>query len=191
VKHGAIADASYLDWMVAQQEAIVSRDPAVVMELVRRSIEIKAGLVGEDTVEAGPRALLNFGHTIAHAIERLSGYAIAHGQAVAIGMVVEARIGEGIGVTKRGTADRLSAALQAFGLPTGLPAQPGPGQSLLEATRSDKKVRAASVRYALIEEPGRPARSADGDWTIPVPDADVLRATEVGAATISLDETDI
>ena len=191
VKHGAIADASYLDWMVEQRQAILARDADAVAGLIRRSIEIKAGMVAADAAEAGPRALLNFGHTIAHAIERVSGFVVPHGQAVAMGMVVEARIGEMIGVTRGGTADRLCAALEAFGLPTTLPGRYGETGDLLEATRSDKKVRASRVRYALIAESGRPARSADGDWTIAVADADVLRAAKLGSTTISRDETDI
>lgn len=170
VKHGAIADAAYLDRIVRDAGAILRRDAAALGALVARSVEIKAEVVAADPREAGRRATLNFGHTIGHALEALSGYALPHGFAVATGMVAEAAIGEAAGVTAAGTAARLREALDALGLPTAWPPGADP-EAVLAQCRRDKKVRAGRVRYALVARPGEPARTAGGDWTCEVPDA--------------------
>ncbi|HSH44528.1 MAG TPA: 3-dehydroquinate synthase, partial [Longimicrobiales bacterium] len=92
VKHGAIADGEYLEWMATGAPAILSREAQSLRHLIEVSVRIKAGFVAEDARESGARAALNFGHTVAHGIEAVSGYAVPHGQAVAMGMVVEARL---------------------------------------------------------------------------------------------------
>lgn len=167
VKHGAIADAGYLDAIEESAAAILRRDPEGVDPLVRGSIRVKLGVVARDAREAGERATLNFGHTIAHAIERVTDYQVSHGLAVAVGMVVEARIGERLGVTEEGTAERLERVLGALGLPATLPPTVDPA-ILLEATSTDKKTREGTVRYALITRIGTPARTPEGRWTHPV-----------------------
>ena len=93
IKHGVIADAEYFELLEREQPAIAVKDLAVLERVVSRSVEIKAGVVSADEREAGRRAVLNFGHTIGHAIEATSGYAVLHGEAVAIGMALEARLG--------------------------------------------------------------------------------------------------
>jgi 3-dehydroquinate synthase len=163
VKHGAIADASYMNWLVANAVAVLRRDVGFVDTLILRSIEIKAALVSRDEREAGIRAALNFGHTIGHAIERLSNFTVPHGHAVAIGMVVEARLGEAEGVTLPGTASTLQRALEALGLPVALPPGLDPLR-LAQATGSDKKVRSNLVRYALVARLGEIA-GTEGAWT--------------------------
>jgi 3-dehydroquinate synthase len=175
VKHAAVADEDYLAWIEREVDVILRRDPRALQALIRRSVEIKASLVAEDTLETGPRASLNFGHTIAHALEHVSGFAIAHGYAVAIGMVAEARLGEALGIAMAGTAARIERLLTRLGLPVHIP----PATALAEviaATRADKKSRAAHVRYALLERPGRAARSPDGQWTFAVSPAEALAA---------------
>lgn len=164
VKHGAIADADYLDWLQRQHDRILRRNSEILVELVRRSVAIKAGVVAEDERERGPRAILNFGHTVGHALERVTSFELTHGEAVAIGMVVEAALGSYLGITERGTADRLRAAIQTLELPT----QPPPGidpASVVEATVLDKKGRAGAVRLALLESIGKIARDREGAWT--------------------------
>ena len=170
VKHGAIAAPDYLTAMREDAGAILDRDARAVDRLVHGSIRIKAGVVARDALESGERAILNFGHTIAHGIEQASGYAIAHGRAVAVGMVAEAVIGERLGVTAAGTADRLREVLEVLGLPVRLP-DAAPADRVLRAAASDKKNRGGSTRYALIQEIGRPARGQGGGWTMPVEDA--------------------
>ena len=129
-----------------------------------RSVEIKASFVERDPLEAGARAALNFGHTIGHALELLTNYALPHGHAVAIGMVVEARAGETAGVTEPGTADTLRHVLTTLGLPVTVPEGIDLAQ-VLDATRLDKKARRARARYALVERIGKVARGESGEWT--------------------------
>lgn len=122
VKHGAIADSGYLAWIAESAPQLYGRDPESLARLVQRSVEIKASFAEADPLETGARKALNFGHTIGHAVEALSGYGIAHGYAVAIGMVAEARVGEALGITEPGTAAALVRCLEDVGLPTTLAA---------------------------------------------------------------------
>jgi 3-dehydroquinate synthase len=128
---------------------------------VLRSVEIKADIVGQDEREGGIRQILNFGHTLGHALELVSEYALPHGSAVARGMVLEARLGESLGITAPGTGDRLALVLAALGHEAGRPTQverAHPPEAFVEATRLDKKARQGAVRYVLVAEPGRVAR---------------------------------
>lgn len=175
VKHGAIADLAYLDALEADAVSILELDPEAVDAVVAGSVRIKTDVVARDALEAGERAVLNFGHTIAHGVERTTAYAVPHGQAVAIGMVAEARIGEGAGITTAGTTDRLRAALSGFGLPTAVPDHLDAG-ALIAAAGSDKKAREGRVRYALLRAPGEAARRSDGEWTHVVDEAIVIDA---------------
>ncbi|MGH7482771.1 MAG: 3-dehydroquinate synthase [Longimicrobiales bacterium] len=174
-KHGAIASAEYLDWMHEHAATLLGGDVARLAELVRRSVEVKAAFVARDPLETGPRKALNFGHTVGHALETLSGYRLLHGLAVAIGMSAEARLGEALGVTAAGTAARLGAALDALGLPRSLPGDVAP-EALTRQARVDKKARAGRTRYTLLRRIGEVARGPDGDWSIPIDDVDVERA---------------
>lgn len=175
VKHGAIVDVSYIDWIVANARALSSLDSDILTRLVERSVEIKSAIVGRDPLEQGERAVLNFGHTIAHALERATHYAMSHGHAVGRGMVVEARIGEILGVTESGTSVRIADALQSLGLPIDIPTDLDHTE-ILEHTRSDKKARAGKTRYVLLERVGAVARVEGGAWTWEVEDAVVREA---------------
>ena len=179
VKHGAIADPEYLGAIRDGAGRLLRADPAALAAVVQRSVEIKAGFVAADPYEQGARKALNFGHTIGHAIEALTGYAVPHGYAVAIGMVAEAEIGEAIGLTAAGTAGELRAALASLGLPTDLPPEVDPAAAVEWATR-DKKVRRGRTRYTLLARIGEVARAPEGDWSIPVDD-DIVVATLSGA----------
>lgn len=177
VKHGVIADADYFALLDRESAAAAARDGAVLQEVVRRSVEIKAQVVAQDERESGVRAVLNFGHTVGHAIEARAGFTASHGEAVAVGMVVEARLGETLGVTEPGTADRIAVALARYHLPLGLPRAVGP-MELLDAMRHDKKARAAEIRFALPARIGAMHRGAHGAHTIAVPDKSILEALE-------------
>jgi 3-dehydroquinate synthase len=172
VKHGAIADAEYLAWIEQDAERILAGDPQALARLIVRSVEIKAEIVARDEKESGPRKLLNFGHTIAHAVEASSGYSLLHGEAVAMGMVEEARIGERSGVTAQGTSARLRRILTRLGLPTSLPIGLAANE-VIEWTRTDKKARNGRVEYALIQEIGVPVAAKEGRWGHAVPDETV------------------
>ncbi|HEY3279641.1 MAG TPA: 3-dehydroquinate synthase [Gemmatimonadales bacterium] len=172
VKHGVIADAEYFAFLEQEHAAILAKDPAALGRVVGRSIEIKAAVVMEDEREAGRRAILNFGHTVGHAIEATSKFEQLHGEAVAIGMAYEARLGEALGVTAKGTADRIVRLLDRFRLPVERP-DGASVDDLLEVMRGDKKVREGKMRFALPKKIG--AMQGDGAHgaTVPVEDVDV------------------
>jgi 3-dehydroquinate synthase len=174
VKHGAILDEGYLDWITTDAGAILAQDPQALEELVAQSVRLKAAVVREDPFEAGRRAVLNFGHTLGHALETCSGYTVSHGQAVAMGMVLEASAGEALGVTEPGTAERLRAAVRACGLPVAAPAVDA--DALLAALRVDKKALEGRVRCVLLSRLGACAQDEAGRWTFDVPEAVLLDA---------------
>jgi 3-dehydroquinate synthase len=164
VKHGAIADADYLEWIVGNAAALGESDTDVLTALITRSVEIKAGVVNRDPLEQGERAILNFGHTIGHALEVATHYRMSHGHAVARGMIAEAALGESFGVTAAGTALRLTDALTALGLPCDMPADLDAEQVML-LTAADKKARKGRPHYVLLQRIGHVARPPDGSWT--------------------------
>ena len=171
VKHGAIADAAHFDWIAEQADTLLALDGDTLTALVARSVEIKAQVVSRDERESGPRKALNFGHTLGHAVEAASGFRLLHGEAVAIGMVAEARLGERIGVTAPGTSERLREVLARLELPADLP--PGiAANALLAWTTTDKKARQGRAEYSLISRIGE-AADAGGRWSVPVPDSTV------------------
>ena len=181
VKHGAIADAEYLDWIEENAESLLGGDPSLLARLIVRSVEVKAEIVARDETEQGERKALNFGHTIAHALEALSGYAMLHGEAVAVGMVEEARIGERAGVTAAGTSTRLRAVLTRLGLPTSMPIGYS-ADEVVDRTRTDKKARNGRVEYALIRDIGTPCVGEAGRWGHPVAD-ETVAAVLAGAGS--------
>ncbi len=168
VKHAAIMDSEHWSWLEAHAPAICDRDLEIVQELLMRSSALKAAVVSGDEREDGRRAILNAGHTIAHAIEHVSRYAIAHGDAVSIGLVAETRIGESLGVTRAGTADELARLLNAFSLPILMPDEMD-RSAVVAAMAHDKKREDGQVRMALLAEIGRVSGSEDTGWTTQVP----------------------
>lgn len=174
IKHGVIADASYLSDVERLATTLSRVDSAggAFLEVVARSIEIKADVVRRDEREGGVRKILNFGHTIGHAVELCSRYTMLHGNAVAIGMVYESEIAERIDVAERGTSERIRDAVRAAGLPGTRPSSIGV-EDTIAATRGDKKARAGHAEYALPVRIGE--MSAARGWSMPVDD-DVVRA---------------
>lgn len=178
VKHGAIRDAGLLDWTDRELEGLLRRRADRLVELVARNVAVKAEVVACDEREStGAREVLNFGHTVAHALEAATGYrAYLHGEAVAVGMVAEARIGVRVGLTDASVPEAVEAVLRRAGLPTRLP-EVSAGV-LVEFMRLDKKARAGKLRFSLVERLGR-ARTG-----VEVPEevvTSVLR--EMGAGT--------
>jgi len=148
VKYGAIGDATLFAWLEANADALVAREPAVVAEAIAASCRHKAGVVARDEHEHGERALLNFGHTFGHALETATGYGtLLHGEAVAIGMVLAARLSSSLRRAPTEDAQRLANLLAAFGLPT--MRQPSDPQRLVELMRLDKKNLAGTLRLIL------------------------------------------
>ena len=144
IKYGCIADAALFDRL----EALGSREALapVLSEVIARCCEIKARYVLEDPFDRGVRMQLNFGHTLAHALENAMGYGtLLHGEAVCIGMVAAARWGEALGVTPAGTAERIRRLLLAYDLPTDVPEGLSPA-ALAETMSLDKKAEGTIVR---------------------------------------------
>ncbi len=170
IKHGVIADAEYFEKTSKIAANLNGLDVSghEMLDLVARSIEIKANVVGQDEREGGIRKTLNFGHTFGHAIELCSNYDILHGAAVATGMVSEARLAELLGVAERGTASRIRDVVGAAGLPIAMPASMSHADVVF-ATHTDKKARAGRVEYALPVRIGV-MHSAEGRWSVPVND---------------------
>jgi 3-dehydroquinate synthase len=171
VKHGALFDAAYLDWIAANGAALVDGRPDLLEHLIARSVQLKAAVVAADPFDQAGRAVLNFGHTVGHALEHATGYSLPHGFAVSIGMVVEAVAGELMGVTEPGTAARIRLVLAGLGLPTAPPLESASRWDELAATmRRDKKAKAGVVHCALPAAPGAVLPTAGGDWTHAVPE---------------------
>jgi 3-dehydroquinate synthase len=176
IKHGVIADEAYLERAVAAASDLASLDPAsdAMVDLVSRSIEIKADIVRRDEREGGVRKILNFGHTIGHAVELLSDYAMLHGDAIAIGMSYESELAERCGVAAARTAERIQQAIGAAGFERRRPASMLP-ERIVSATHSDKKARAGRVEYSLPARVGEMG-GAESGWSIAVED-DLVLAT--------------
>jgi 3-dehydroquinate synthase len=170
IKHAAIADESFLAWHEQHLDAILANDPDTMTELIEWNVRIKADVVTRDEREATPvRAALNFGHTIGHAIEAARGYALRHGECVALGMVAACRICVALGMLDAGDAERVIACIQRFGLPVRLPDPPAPDEILTYLSR-DKKVAAGRVRFTLLDGLGKTVLRSD------VPEAVILDA---------------
>jgi 3-dehydroquinate synthase len=169
LKHGAIANRGYFVSVVsAIPRVLYGRGDAgdSLTGVIVGSIEIKSGIVARDVHEGGIRKILNFGHTVGHAIEMLSGYSLAHGEAVAIGMTLESRIAERAGIATEGLTREIRGALAAAGLPVDMP-QGMDVDRIMEVMRADKKARAGSVQYALPRVIGEMA-GAESGWTVSV-----------------------
>ncbi|MEP6992109.1 MAG: 3-dehydroquinate synthase [bacterium] len=171
-KHGVIADAAYFAFLDATTPELLAGDAEATLAVVARSVEIKAEIVRADVREEGRRKTLNFGHTIGHAVEHVTNYALLHGECVAIGMALEAGLAERLGVAPAGTRDLIAKVLIRAGLPVTLPAGLSAAE-VLAATRLDKKARAGIVEYALPARIGAMA-SNGGQWTIAVDDGMVM-----------------
>ena len=161
IKHGLILDADLLDTFERHADELQSLEGDLPVEVIRRSVAIKAKIVSADEFERGDeRVLLNYGHTIGHAIEAVTEYgAYLHGEAVSIGMMAAALLSERLGMVDSELVDRQRAVLELYGLPvtaSGLDAD-----EVVQATMSDKKVRGGTIRWVLLEGPGRATTRRD------------------------------
>ena len=154
MKHGLIADREYFGWIETRVRTRSSGGIAATLEhLVRRSVEIKAEVVGEDEREAGRRAILNAGHTVAHALEQATGLRLPHGEAVGLGLVAEAALATGLGLATPEAGARLAALLEQLGLPTRV-REPIGAERIIAAMASDKKNRAGADPFRAAARPG-------------------------------------
>ena len=158
IKCGLIADSVILDRVLADPADCLTWDSPVLADLVARSIAVKAAVVGEDLTEAGLREVLNYGHTYAHAIEKVTGYSWRHGEAVAVGCVFAAEIAHRNGNLSRDALALHRQSFDAVNLPTRFPEGEGRWEELKEAMMSDKKVRGGRLRLVLLDDIARPVR---------------------------------
>ncbi|MFI6265513.1 3-dehydroquinate synthase [Micromonospora sp. NPDC051006] len=167
VKCGFIADPVILDLVEADPAAATDPAGPVTRELIERAIRVKADVVSGDLRESGVREVLNYGHTLAHAIEKVEGYRWRHGHAVAVGLVYAGTLARLAGRLDEATAGRHRTVVAALGLPTSYRADAWP--ELLGAMRVDKKARGDRLRFVVLDGLARPA-------ILEGPDDDLLRA---------------
>ncbi|HLL68443.1 MAG TPA: 3-dehydroquinate synthase [Micromonosporaceae bacterium] len=167
VKCGFIADPVILDTIEADPAAAVDPHGPVLRELAERAIRVKADVVANDLRESGLREVLNYGHTLAHAIERVEAYGWRHGHAVSVGLVYAAALARLAGRLDAATADRHAAVLRLLDLPTAYPG--GEWADLHASMRVDKKTRGSKLRFVVLDGLARPAM-------LEGPDDDLLRA---------------
>ena len=168
IKHGAILDATFFDWIEANIEKLMAREPEAIAHAIARSCEIKSEVVRKDEREGGLRAVLNFGHTFGHAIENGLGYgAWLHGEAVGCGMVMAADMSARLGLIEPGSVERVRALVRAAGLPA---VAPDLGEARwIELMEVDKKNEGGEIRFILLKPLGSPS--------IAIAPLDVLRST--------------
>src|SRR3954470_16495292 len=154
VKHGLVADPDYFEWMETHVSVLIRREASALTTLVRRSVEIKAEVVSEDEREGGRRAILNAGHTVAHALEQVTNYTLPHGEAVALGLVLECELAEQLGLADSGLCRRLGELLTRLGLPNQIPVEVNPA-ALIESMRGDKKNVGGQIHFSLPATLGR------------------------------------
>ncbi len=149
LKYGLICDAEFFAWLETNMEALLARDADALAHTIQRSCEIKAAIVSKDEKEKGKRALLNFGHTFAHAIEYCLGYGEwLHGEAVAAGMVMAAELSD----IDKAETDRIATLIASAGLPVAPPEIDA--EKLMKAMEMDKKVQAKQLRFVLLHSIG-------------------------------------
>lgn len=156
VKCGFIADPEILDLIEGDPEAALDPSGDLIVELIRRSVQVKADVVGQDLKESGLREILNYGHTLGHAVERREQYRWRHGAAISVGMCFVAELARFAGRLDDATADRHAAILSSIGLPTDYDEDAFP--RLLELMAGDKKNHSGFLRLVVLDGLGKPAR---------------------------------
>ncbi|BCJ85397.1 3-dehydroquinate synthase [Effusibacillus dendaii] len=166
IKHGIIWDRSFFEWIETSIDPIIELDSRILANMLARSCAVKAAVVSKDEKEDNLRAILNFGHTLGHAIESLARYGTyTHGEAISIGMVFAAELSCELGKTDRASAERIRNLLQRAGLPTEMPANLDPA-ALLQSMKQDKKATGGKLTFVLMSEIGRVEIINDIDETV-------------------------
>jgi len=156
IKYGIIRDAALFGRLEKDLELLLQQDPAVLAETVARCCEIKAEVVAQDEREGGLRAILNFGHTIGHALEAISGYGkFLHGEAIAIGQAAAAKLSVAVSGLPAGEAQRIGALFRRAGLPAAIQLSARQKARLFEAMRLDKKVSGGEIQFVLARRIGK------------------------------------
>lgn len=153
VKHALIREPAFLTWHEQNANAILQRKPGTLTELIARNCRIKAAVVSADEREAGLRMILNYGHTIGHAIEHCLGYELRHGECVGLGLIAAGVLARERNWLSDELCERVTVLLKTFGLPTRLP-RTLPAAELMAAMRMDKKHRAGTLHFVLLRDIG-------------------------------------
>lgn len=153
IKHGLIADCQLFKDLEKHSDQLLSLDPAILEKVIFESCRIKKEIVEQDEKESGKRHLLNFGHTVGHALECLTHFSLSHGEAVAIGLLVESYLSVKLGTLDQQTFDRIKKMLLQYGLPLRLPSR-FPIQTILDAMKLDKKSLRGKPRFVIIDSIG-------------------------------------
>ncbi len=167
IKYGVIADSELFTYLDRNRERVLSLEPGHLAHIIKRSCEIKADVVSKDEREGGFRAILNFGHTLGHAIETLSDYSVRHGEAVAIGMVYASRLAHRTGQCDASVPEKVEKLIGDYGLPTGLTAlklRPT-ATELMDTMQVDKKAECGKVRFVLPKRIGEAVITKEWDET--------------------------
>ena len=152
LKHGLIKNADYFQWLLDHRQDILERKPKALMQMIEESCKIKRDVVEKAPTEQGERALLNFGHTIGHAVEKLKNFQMYHGECVAAGCAAAAYLSWKRGLIDESELDRICGAFQSFSLPVKV-GRIDPAK-VLEPTRSDKKMEAGRIKFVLLQRTG-------------------------------------
>ena len=166
IKYGVIMDRELFSFLEHNMKKIFKYDKEALTLIIKRGCEIKGEVVEKDEKESNLRKILNFGHTVGHAVENLSGYKISHGEAISIGMVAEGRIAVRMGLWKQGDVERLKRLIEEAGLPTGMPGYMKI-PDVIDAMKLDKKARGGRIEMALPGSIGRMAVS-DGAFGLKI-----------------------
>ena len=154
IKHGLIKNREYYKWIQKHAEQIKKRDSQTCLEMILESDKIKRDVVEKDPMEKGERALLNFGHTLGHAVEKLMDFQMLHGQCVALGCVGAAWLSAKRNLLPQQETEDICKTFQTFGLPINLKHSGLEEQAILEATKSDKKMDAGMIKFILLHKIG-------------------------------------
>ncbi len=168
IKHGFIKDASYTQFIRENSDAIMAQQPDIMEETIYRSCQIKREVVERDPKEQGERALLNFGHTIGHAIEKLSNFTLYHGECVALGMVGAAYISYRMGNLTEAQLQDLKQIIESCGLPISLEKFTYTPEDVLAATKLDKKMESGKIKFIVLKTLG------EAYITMDLTDAEIL-----------------
>lgn len=154
MKYAAILDKQFISYLQQYYRQIMRKNKSVLIYIIKRCCELKKMIVEKDEKETELRRILNFGHTIGHAVESLSNYKLSHGEAVAIGMVAEAKISVALGMLNLSEVERLKNLLKLYDLPTEIPSRMDTNK-IIRLTMHDKKIQHGKVQYTLLDKIGK------------------------------------
>jgi 3-dehydroquinate synthase len=175
IKYGIIHDAAFFRRLERQMPALLRQDPTILSTIVARCCAIKAWVVGQDETETGLRSILNFGHTIGHAIENSAGYGqYLHGEAISIGQVAAARLSQRVLGLPEGDVTRIRHLLERAGLPASISLSAARKRRLFEAMKLDKKAAGGEAKFVLAKRVGKV------QWGIRVEQSLVEEALQAG-----------